>query len=257
MLDRPLVDKTGQLQTENEREELKMALVASQESVAVQILLEACMETKEDREKPGRQFSLREIRGIICSYIHQVFIAEPSLAKLVHFQGYHRDLLSMTVRGIPSMHICLDFVQELLGMPEMDKQIFAIDLTSHLSIQYALPKSLCLAKLCVNTLATLLGILTSDTRIEMFRAVLPCIVRFGEAFPPLVEECTQFLTQIGKLAESQAALGRTVSAPMHFLSPTKLKEHNQKSREAEKLVEEVKETFDCLMEKSILKPKFY
>ena len=86
-----------------------------------------------------------------------MFIAEPSLAKLVHFQGYPRELLAMTVRGIPSMHICLDFIPELLSMAEMEKQIFAIDLASHLSLQYALPKSLSIAKLCINTLTTLLG----------------------------------------------------------------------------------------------------
>lgn len=157
ILDKPLLDRSGPIQTETEREELKLALVASQESVAVQILLEACLETKEDKIKDGQQWALREIRGIICSYIHQAFIYEPSLAKLVHFQGYPRELLPMTVTGIPSMHICLDFLPELLSMPEMEKQIFAIDLTSHLAMQYSLPKSLSVAKLSINTLTTLLG----------------------------------------------------------------------------------------------------
>lgn len=157
ILDKPLLDRSGPIQTETEREELKLALVASQESVAVQILLEACLETKDDKIKDGQQWALREIRGIICSYIHQAFIYEPSLAKLVHFQGYPRELLPMTVTGIPSMHICLDFLPELLSMPEMEKQIFAIDLTSHLAMQYSLPKSLSVAKLSINTLTTLLG----------------------------------------------------------------------------------------------------
>jgi integrator complex subunit 2 len=43
------VERTGQLTNEAEREELRVALVATQESVAVQILLEACLETDEDR----------------------------------------------------------------------------------------------------------------------------------------------------------------------------------------------------------------
>lgn len=47
--DRPLVERTGQLTSEAEREELRVALVATQESVAVQILLEACLETDKDR----------------------------------------------------------------------------------------------------------------------------------------------------------------------------------------------------------------
>jgi integrator complex subunit 2 len=258
IMDKPLFSKGGQLQNENQREELKMALVASQESVAVQILLETCMEVPVKDHGSGKDYSLREIRGIVCSYIHQVFIAEPSLAKLVHFQGYPRELLSMTVRGIPSMHICLDFIPELLSMPEMDKQIFAIDLSSHLSLQYAFPKSLSVAKLCINTLTTLLGILSSDTRIEMFRAVLPCIVRFSEAFPPLLDDCTQFLMQLGRIAESQAVLGRkTESMPAVNFNRIKLDEHAAKTKNAEKLVEEVRETFEKVLEDAVMKPRIF
>lgn len=280
MLDKPLIEVGHQVKSDTDREELKLALVASQESVAVQILLEACLETEDDRLKPGRQWSLREIRGVICSYIHQVFIAEPSLAKLVHFQGYPRELLAMTVRGIPSMHICLDFIPELLSMAEMDKQIFAIDLTSHLSLQYALPKSLSISKLCINTLTTLLGgkpqtksqpieisftlfllffaVLSSDTRIEMFRAVLPCIVRFSEAFPPLLDECIMFLMQLGRIAESQATLGRAASLPTLYLGPeAKVRSQSKRSQYAEKLVEEVKETYSRLLDDAVLNPKIY
>ena len=47
--DRPLVERTGQLTSEAEREELRVALVATQESVAMQILLEACLLTEEDK----------------------------------------------------------------------------------------------------------------------------------------------------------------------------------------------------------------
>lgn len=258
MLDKPLIEIGNQVKSDTDREELKLALVASQESVAVQILLEACLESEEDRIKPGRQWALREVRGVICSHIHQVFIAEPSLAKLVHFQGYPRELLPITVRGIPSMHICLDFIPELLSMAEMDKQVFAIDLTSHLSLQYALPKSLSIAKLCLNTLTTLLGVLSSDTRIEMFRAILPCIVRFSEAFPPLLDECIMFLMQLGRIAESQSALGRSASLPTLYLGPeAKVRSQSKRSQYAEKLVDEVKETYSKLLDDAVLNPKIY
>lgn len=49
MLDTPLTERTGQLTSESEREELRLALVSAQESLAVQILLESCLETEEDR----------------------------------------------------------------------------------------------------------------------------------------------------------------------------------------------------------------
>uniref|UniRef100_A0A182Q203 Integrator complex subunit 2 n=1 Tax=Anopheles farauti TaxID=69004 RepID=A0A182Q203_9DIPT len=258
MLDKPLIDVGNQVKTDNDREELKLALIASQESVAVQILLEACLENEADRTKPGRLWALREVRGVICSYIHQVFIGEPSLAKLVHFQCYPRELLAMTVRGIPSMHICLDFIPELLSMAEMEKQIFAIDLASHLSLQYALPKSLSIAKLCINTLTTLLGVLSGDTRIEMFRAVLPCIVRFAEAFPPLLDECILFLLQLGRIVQSQAALGRSTSLPSLFVGQDcKLRSQSRRLQHAEQLVDEVRETFSKLLDAAVLSPKIY
>ncbi|XP_055636441.1 integrator complex subunit 2 [Toxorhynchites rutilus septentrionalis] len=258
MLDKPLIEVGNQVKSDTDREELKLALVASQESVAVQILLEACLESEEDRIKFGRQSALREVRGVICSYIHQVFIAEPSLAKLVHFQGYPRQLLTMTVRGIPSMHICLDFIPELLSMAEMDKQIFAVDLASHLSLQYALPKSLSIAKLCLNTLTTLLGVLSSDARIEVFSAVLPCIVRIAEAFPPILDECIMFLMQLGKIAESQSSLGRSASHPaLHQSLEAKIRSRSKHSYYAERLMDEVKETYSKLLDDAIFNPKIY
>lgn len=86
MQDRPLTEKVGQLTSDDERNDLKTALIAGQESASVQILLEACLETEEDRTTPGQMWSLKEVRSVICSYLHQVFIADPSLAKLVLFQ---------------------------------------------------------------------------------------------------------------------------------------------------------------------------
>lgn len=168
--DKPMLDKSIQAQGENEREELKVALIYAQETTAVQILLEACQENEHDYSMEGNNsWVLQEIRGIVCSYIHQVFISDITLAKLVLFQGFQRDLLTIIVRGVPSMHVCLHYLPELLNMPEIEKQIFAIDLASHLSIQYTLPKSFSIAKLCINTLSTLLG---SKTISIVYKEVL-------------------------------------------------------------------------------------
>ena len=41
----------------------------------------------------------------------------------VPLQGYPSELLPVTVAGIPSMHICLDYIPELLSQPQMDKQV--------------------------------------------------------------------------------------------------------------------------------------
>ena len=60
-------------------------------------------------------------------------------------------------QGVPSMHICLDFAPELLRQADLDKQIFAVNLISHLSVQYALPKSYSTARLAINVLSSLLS----------------------------------------------------------------------------------------------------
>lgn len=52
----------------------------------MQMLLETCIETEDDRKIGGQQWALQEVRSLVCCYLHQVFIADTMLAKLVHFQ---------------------------------------------------------------------------------------------------------------------------------------------------------------------------
>lgn len=107
---------------DKDREELKNALLTAQESAAIQILLECCLANPEELQS-NLLTDLREVQGLICSHLHQVFISDPNIAKLVHFQGYPSELLPLVVSAIPSMHICLDFIPELLGQPDLRKQV--------------------------------------------------------------------------------------------------------------------------------------
>ncbi|XP_008331055.1 integrator complex subunit 2 [Cynoglossus semilaevis] len=234
----------GQPETpEVTREELKNALLAAQDSAAVQILLEVCLPTSEeqllgadtesllksirgsvpgkmkqgslvsrggggveDAEPEGGLLSdLREVQCLICCLLHQMFIADPNIAKLVHFQGYPQALLPLTVAGIPSIHICLDFIPELLAQPQLEKQIFAIQLLSYLCTQYALPKSLSVARLAISVMGTLLTVLTHAKRYSFFMPTLPCLVAFCQAFPPLYDEVTALLVQVGQVCASDVA----------------------------------------------------
>ncbi len=139
------------------------------------------------------------------------------------------------------MHICMDFAPELLRQPDLDKQAFAVDLVSHLSVQYALPKSFSTARLAVNVLSTLLSgiiirlpnskwmaiidydrchlmyfyfflVLTSEERQQLFPQVLPAFVRFCKAFPPLIEDVVGLLLQYGRIVASQRSL-RPLTVP--------------------------------------------
>uniref|UniRef100_A0A8C5GK83 Integrator complex subunit 2 n=1 Tax=Gouania willdenowi TaxID=441366 RepID=A0A8C5GK83_GOUWI len=193
------------------REELKNALLAAQDSAAVQILLEVCLPTSEEQplgatsEKGVLLCDLREVQCLICCLLHQMFIADPNIAKLVHFQGYPQALLPLTVAGIPSIHICLDFIPELLAQPQLEKQIFAIQLLSYLCTQYALPKSLSVARLAISVMGTLLTVLTRAKRFSFFMPTLPCLVAFCQAFPPLYDDVAALLVQVGQVCASDVA----------------------------------------------------
>jgi integrator complex subunit 2 len=46
----------------------------------------------------------------------------PEVYHSTFLQGYPLELLGVTVAGVPSMHICLDFAPELLSQPSLEKQ---------------------------------------------------------------------------------------------------------------------------------------
>lgn len=205
LLNHHLMEKPSKSsEEEKDREELKVALIAAQESASIQILLEVCLPRDEECDT-GLLNPLREVQGLICTHLHQVFIADPNLVKLVHFQTYNSDLISLTVSAIPSMHIVLDFLPELLCQPDMDKQIFAIELCSYLCLQYSITKSLCVAKLCFSVSNTLMSLLSGCRRSSFFIPVLPSLVRMCRAFPPLKEDALALVNQLKQISVSKLA----------------------------------------------------
>ena len=136
-------DATMTLEAQQERDQLRDALIAAQESAAVQILLELCLPSSSQvrtsrpcpcnlnvcfstscisilmcaefvdfvltlhsliyldkttstrvtrvmhlrvQESSGLLHERREVQSVVCTYLHQKFIADPALVKLVHFQ---------------------------------------------------------------------------------------------------------------------------------------------------------------------------
>ncbi|KAI1291959.1 Integrator complex subunit 2 [Halotydeus destructor] len=199
---------------EKNREELRNALIKAQDGAAIQILLETCLPVIDEEHDEIRS-SLEEVQQIICTNLHQMFILDQTLAKLVHFQTYNHRLLKLTVESVPSMHICLEFIPELLSQPDLSKQVFAIDLCSHLCIQYATPKFLSVAKLCFNVSSTLLSILSGNKRSQFFIPVLPALIRLCQAFPPLQEDASSLLNQL-----QQICLSKLAATSSSFISST-------------------------------------
>lgn len=247
-----IIDKNGQVQCDTDREELKTALIASQESAAVHILLEVLADMYENGHTRVSSFELRETQGIICSFIHQAFISEPSLAKLVHFQTYPREVIPMMVKGVPSMHICIDFLHEFLSMPEMDKQIFTIDLTSHLVLKYAIPKSLSVSKFCVNTIQSALSLLSTEAKCKYLCNILPALIRFAEAFPILTDDCINILMLTGRSLYAQSTLGINST----YMQLTANSRHRC-FKESSRYIAMIEEAFEVVITKIINKIELY
>jgi hypothetical protein len=98
----------------------------TQDSAVLQVLLELCLQEDIQEE-------------LILDFVHQKFLSNPYLARMVHLQTYNLALIPKTVK-IESMHICIDFLPEIINHPNRDKRIFGFVLLSHLLIKYPTPR---------------------------------------------------------------------------------------------------------------------
>ena len=100
----------------------------------------------DNREVDNEQ---RQVQCHICCFIHELFIDEPQLCKLIHFQGYPIEVKPALVAGVPSMHICFSFIPELLSITSNERRLFGINLSAQLARTYSIPKTLDLCRLAL------------------------------------------------------------------------------------------------------------
>jgi len=206
------------------------AIVLTQDSAAIQLLLELCL------ERPGRG-ELEETRVMVMEFLHNLFIEHPLLIKLVHFQGephpdafmalatliisylpyrpsyniagYEPELIPICVRGIPSMHLSLTFLPELLAHPNPRQAAFGVLLAGSLIKQYPLPNSLNVA----HQVLALLSSIGPDSSLEPYvPEMLPALEDITMAFPMLMPEAAQVLAQLRLRLQGKPG-GRRVLAP--------------------------------------------
>lgn len=99
---------------------------------ALQILLEICalknktgktIDKTTNQELPYLLSEGREVQGLICSHLHQSFIADRDLAKLIMQQTYDIELIPVTINRIPSLHIFRDYVPDLLSSGKINPKV--------------------------------------------------------------------------------------------------------------------------------------
>lgn len=182
---------------------LIQTLLMTQSSAIVHILLELC-----EPGDAGSAGSVQEVRSIACLFIHQLFIETPLLAKLVHFQGYNPSVLPYAVVGIPSMHICTDFLAELLVQPAISKQVFAVQVVASLATRYPVEKVLDVARTVLGRMEHLIG---TDPAImaSFFIPAVPCLVDICKGFPLLTEAVIELLLRLRAIESAHCAAAST------------------------------------------------
>ncbi|KAJ1466898.1 integrator complex subunit 2-domain-containing protein, partial [Baffinella frigidus] len=145
----PAALKAGKQSTEERAlEEQLSTLLLTHHSAVVQLLLELCSDS----------FSLpdaaagAQVRAVVCQVVHQTFLVNPVVVKLVHVQRYDPRLIPMLVREIPSMHACVPFLSELLAAPDQATRHFAVLLTGHVAHAYPLASTEASANLALQRL---------------------------------------------------------------------------------------------------------
>lgn len=93
-----------------------------------------------------------------------------------------------------------------------------------------------------------------EERRVLFPPVLPSLVRFAKAFPPLVEDILTLLTRLGKVVLSESCVGG-YSSPKDFGliadgidAVGRNKKNDPATAEGSVMVRRVKETVDTIME---------
>ncbi|KRY42769.1 Phagocyte signaling-impaired protein, partial [Trichinella spiralis] len=151
------------------------------EVLCIQTLLDSCMPDNE-------QISIeeREVLVHLCNFLHQVFIAEPMLIKAIHHQGYSTKLISIIVRNVPSMHVCFDWIKQLITMSDLQIKIFSVELLSHLCVEHPIEKAYRCAEFLLNVLYTMLDKLESKQVLLFCSKILQAVMRICRIFQSLV-----------------------------------------------------------------------
>lgn len=224
------------LQSTHSDAALKDSLIKTQESSILQLLLEylnpnilnhAVAESDKPLHEDDGSTDMRIVQRKICQFIHQRFIENPTLSKLIHFQTYNPALLPITVSLIDSIHICMDFILELLNQPKVHQQMFAVQLASYLCEKYPLQRYIDIARAAITKLKQIAhqrsALISSnfsapEGSIDLFSSkqlvnqqedlnnaqeILETLLRLSRAFPFLCLECIQVVHELKTVFSSK------------------------------------------------------
>lgn len=206
-----------------EKAHLLKSLIGTQSLAVVQLLLELCDGEVDERPE------LREIREVACAQIHQMFIADSLLAKLVHFnvntlpksylhphsltpsifQTYSIRLIPVVVELVPSAHLLIGNIDELLVADSLERRVFGVTLMAHLVHKYRIPAAFAGVDLTLNLIETLLSCSANSEHVNMFAALMPALKLLTVASPFHADTVRRMLERARTMCRSRIALSRS------------------------------------------------
>ncbi|KAF9162834.1 Integrator complex subunit 2 [Actinomortierella ambigua] len=174
----------------------------------------------QEADQEEQDMAMKEVREIVFNFVHQLFINPKFqfLPKLLHFQGYKKDLIQTVVKGVPSIHVCLDFIQELMNQESEETQRFALRLAAQICDHLPLPKTFQMVNEFIMPKLEELLFRTQLTAPEVIKsAAVLC-----HAFPSLKPTLVQMLDAVrsssaGGAMQPHVAGGRLVGATIEMM----------------------------------------
>uniref|UniRef100_A0AC35TMN8 RING-type domain-containing protein n=1 Tax=Rhabditophanes sp. KR3021 TaxID=114890 RepID=A0AC35TMN8_9BILA len=163
----------------------------------IQILLDCCLENENNKK------TLTQIQEMVCRYIHNNLIDNEHLVVVLHYQTYHKTLIEMVVKNIPSVHVMRAHYEEMFVVPELNKKVFGILLFIELALKYRVPTAYVHVEFILDFIVTMKTHISTADFINTMLTVLPAIPKLLDAFPQIsirnhIEEVFMIAKEVGK-----------------------------------------------------------
>ncbi|KAI6229684.1 hypothetical protein M3Y99_01143500 [Aphelenchoides fujianensis] len=179
---------------------LVKSYTGAQHLAVVQFLLDICDGNEDEEEQ------LDEIRDIACAQIHQMFIADAQLAKLVHFSMYPVNLIPMVVEKVPSAHVLIHAVPDLVVGAHLERRIFAVNLVAELARKYTIAAAISAVEFVEDLLFTLMEETNDEELIVLFLNVAEALRKIMKIGHPHDEIVAVMLQRVRNMAQSHATV---------------------------------------------------
>ncbi|KAI0987032.1 hypothetical protein GJ496_006106 [Pomphorhynchus laevis] len=87
------------------------------------------------------------MKNVIYLFIHQIFLESSNACRNIHLQGYNYKLVSHLVENVPSMHVCIEILPQMLSNGDIENQVLSMHLLKELAMFYPVAQCIMVCKL--------------------------------------------------------------------------------------------------------------